>query len=147
MTLIFASCSKDDKPITNATDKQAEEISAVLSGKFIATTDDLAGTKTSEIVFIPYSSPQDVEFIIPGEYINLERKVKVYGECNITQYYNDHLLQTDNDWRYIINIEYEGAQPELWFYPIGVSGKYETHDITIIDETAFMLDNITYYKQ
>ncbi len=147
IALSLASCSDSDEPVYNATDKQAEEIATVLNGTFVATIDDLAGTKTHEITFTPYEVPKEMEFTIPGEYVNLERKVKVYGECHVSEYYNDHLLQTDDDWRYIINIAYEGAQPELWLYPIGVYGRYETHDITIINKTSFILDKVNYNKQ
>lgn len=149
MICAFTSCSDDDEPIESVTDQQANKIAEVLNGTFIgseyiSTTNT---THTYEITFTPYSSPQEMEFTIPGEYVNLERNVTVYGECKELEYYDDHLLQTDTDWRYIVNIAYEGAQPELWFYPISVYGRYETHDITIISNTSFILDDITYYKE
>lgn len=147
LAISFVGCSKDDEPTESATEKQVDKIAAVLNGKFSATIKDLAGTKTNEITFTPYASPKDMEFTIPAEYVSLKKKVRVYGECKEVEYYNDHLLQTDTEWRYIINIAYEGAQPELLFYPISVYGRYETHKITIIDSKSFTLDDITYTKQ
>lgn len=147
LAISFVGCSNDDEPTESITEKQVNEIASILNGKFFATVNDLAGTKTYEITFTPYASPKEMEFTIPGEYVNLEKKVKVYGECKEVEYYNDHLLQTDTDWRYIINVGYEGAQPELWFYPISVYGRYETHKIKVINSNSFTLDDITYTKQ
>lgn len=142
----FTSCSKGDEPIEDDTiSLQVKEIASVLNGKFINQTDGLAGTERHEIIFTPYSSPKQEEFTIPGEYVDIDKTVMVLGECKEIEYFGDMPVSTD--WRYIVDIAYEGAQPELWFYPVSVYGRYETHDITIISDTSFILDNITYNKQ
>lgn len=138
----FTSCSDDDEPIESVTDQQAKEIASVLNGTFVNNDDD---KNIHEITFTPYPSPKEEEFTIPGEYVDIDRKVTVYGECKEVEYIVDYPVSTE--WRYIIDIPYEGAQPELWFYPISVYGRYETHDITIINSTSFVLDDKTYYKQ
>lgn len=141
MICAFTSCSDDDEPIESATEQQAKEIASVLNGTFVNKDDD---KNIHEITFSPYSAPKEEEFTITGD-IPIDRKVKVYGECKEVEYIIDYPISTD--WRYIIEIPYEGAQPELWFYPISVYGRYETHDITIINSISFVLDDKTYYKQ
>lgn len=142
MTALFAvSCSNDDEPTDNTINQQIKEIADVLNGKFVSNDD----TNLREITFTPYSSPKEEEFTIPGEYADIDKKVIVYGECTEVEHFGD--FPVSMDWRYIINISYEDAQPELWFYPAGVYGRYETHDITIINSTSFALDNITFNKQ
>ena len=147
LSMLFVGCSNDDAPQESTKDNQAKEIAAILNGKFTATVKDLVGTKTYEIAFTPYPTSQKVKFTIPREYVNIDKDAIIYGECEDVEYYNDHLLPTSTKWRYSVNIAYEGAQPKLWFYPIGIYGKYETHDLTIINSTSFTLDGITYTKQ
>lgn len=142
LALSFVGCSSGDEPTESATDRQIKEIAAVLNGTFFATVDGFVGSFDYELTFTPYSSPKQEEFTISG----IEKNVTVYGECLEKEYYKDN-LQASTEWRYIINIAYEGAQPQLWLYPIGVYGRYETHDITIINNSSFLLDDITYTKQ
>lgn len=142
MICAFTSCSDNDEPIENVTDQQIKEIASVLNGTFVNNDDD---KNIHEITFAPYPAPQEEDFTIPGEYVDIDKKVMVYGECEEVEYFGDMPISTE--WRYIIDIPYEGAQPELWFYPISVYGRYETHDITIINSTSFVLDDKTYYKQ
>lgn len=139
--LAFISCSKDDEPTEDAVSKQVQKIAAILDGTFVSNDD----TNAHELVFTPYASPKKEEFTIPGEYADIEKKVTVYGECRKTEHYAASPVITD--WKYIVNIAYEGAQPELWLYPIGIYGRYETYDISIVNNTTFILDNKTYYKQ
>lgn len=145
MALSVMSCSKEEEPMESATEQQAIEIAKVLDGKFIGTEQQLTGLKTYEITFRPYQYPKKEEFTIPGEYVDIDKKVIVFGECTEVEYFGNQPV--DTEWRYSVNIAYDGAQPELWFYPISVYGKYETHDITIINNTSFRLDDITYKKQ
>jgi len=143
--LSFAACgSDDDEPTESAIDKQAKEIAAVLNGTFTAQG---SGNFTYELTFKPYATPKQTEFTIPGEYANIEQSVTVYGTCDDKEYLSGKDFSS-TEWRYIINIAYEGAQPELWLYPISITGKYETHDITIINSSSFILDDkLTYTKE
>lgn len=139
-----ASCSNDDEQIESGTEGQTKEIAQVLNGKFVGFeySETTNTTKVCEITFIPYTSPKTEEWIEN----TTTKLITFYGICEMIEYYNDHLLEVDNTWKYSIDIAYDGAQPELKFYP-DVYGRTESHKITIINSSSFIIDDVTYTKQ
>ncbi len=145
MICAFTSCSKDDDiPVDSATDKQIKEIATLLNGTFIGSeySSITNTTQTYEMTFNPYPSPKSEEWMNGS----ISEDVLMYGECEVLEYYNDHLLQSTEHWKYNIEIAYEGAQPRLNFYP-DVYGRTETYSITINSASSFILDDITFNKQ
>ena len=140
----FTSCSKNEEPTESATERQIKEIAAVLNGKFVGSeySSTTNTTQHYEIIFIPYASPK-IEEWMNG---TISKKVKMYGECDVLEYYNDHLLETSSHWKYNIEIAYEGAQYKLNYYP-DVYGRTETHTIALNGASSFIADGITFNKK
>ena len=144
VALTFVACSKDAEPNENSTTKQVNEIAKVLNGTFVGTKTSLNVLETYEITFTPYSTPKSEEWY--NRTTTITENVLMFGECDVTKYYNDHLLETSKHWKYNIEVAYIGAQPRLNFYP-DVYGLTETHDITITGASSFVFDDITFKKQ
>lgn len=146
IALALVACGgNDDDANIDATDTQAvNELRTLLNGTFVGSTTSTSTnlTETHEITFTPYSTPQVTEWLNG----TISKNVTMYGTCTDVKYYNDHLLQTDNDWRYSIDVPYTGAQPKLNFYP-EVYGRTESHSITKIDASSFSLDGVTYTRK
>lgn len=141
---LLASCSSDDEPVNDAVNEQINSIASVLNGTFIASeySSVTNTTEVTEITFNPYSTPKKEEWIDNS----ISKEILMYGECTIVHYFNDHLLETTNEWKYNIEIAYEGAQPKLNYYP-DVYGRTESHSITIDSSSSFTLDGVIYNKQ
>lgn len=142
LALLAVSCSSDDEQI-NPTEDRANEIAHVLNGKFVGSelSETTNMTRVTEITFSPYASPKTEEWIDN----TISKSIIFYGTCEVVEYYDDHLLESSRNWKYSINIAYEGAQPKLDFYP-DVYGRTESHTISIINNSSFVLDDITYNK-
>lgn len=142
--LFLASCGNDDEPYVNTTDKQVSEIASVLNGRFVSSvySQTTKTTEVTDITFQPYSAPVTEEWTENGT----SKKVVFYGTCNVVTYYNDHLLEVSNTWKYNIRVAYDGAQPELNFYPEAY-GLTETHKLSAVSSSSFMLDNKKFIKQ
>lgn len=142
--LCLTACSNDDEPTVNATDKQAAEIASVLNGRFVSSvySETTNTTDVTEITFSPYLEPRTEEWTSNGT----SKKVMFYGMCDVVTYHNNHLLEVSKTWKYNIRVAYEGAQPELNFYPEAY-GLTESHKLSVISSTSFTLDNKTFTKQ
>ena len=142
--LCLASCGNDDEPDVNTTDKQVSEIASVLNGRFVSSvySQTTNTTEVTEITFQPYSAPVTEEWTENGT----SKKVVFYGTCNVVTYYNDHLLEVSKTWKYNIRVAYDGAQPELNFYPEAY-GLTETHKLSAVSSSSFMFDNKKFIKQ
>lgn len=147
MFIIVALCMTacgDDEPKVNQTDKRAAEIAAVLNGRFVSSvySQTTNTTEVTDITFQAYSEPVTEEWTGNGT----SKKVVFYGTCDVVTYYNDHLLEVSRTWKYNIRVAYDGAQPELNFYPEAY-GLTETHKLSAVSSSSFMLDNKTFTKQ
>lgn len=142
--LCLASCGNDDEPDVNTTDKQVSEIASVLNGRFVSSvySQTTNTTEVTEITFSPYSEPRNEEWISNGT----SKKVVFYGMCDVVTYYNDHLLEVSKTWKYNIRVAYDDSQPELNFYPEAY-GLTETHKLSAVSSSSFMLDNKKFIKQ
>lgn len=146
--LLFA-CSKDNEPGENEAQKQVNEIASMLNGVFYGYKDFYGVTEHEQITFSPYSKPVVEEWYESG----LNKNVEIYGECTILTYNttadtgNEHLLDLSKSWKYNITIAYSGANPRLYFYPVGGYGKTEMHEINIINSSSFELSGFTLIKQ
>lgn len=143
--LCLISCGgDDDEPKVNNQQKETNELVSILNGKFVGSkvSESDGITETHEITFSPYSSPKKEEWMENA----ITKEILIYGECDFSTYFNDHLLETSDHWKYNITIAYDGAQPRLYLYPetYGVSKMYP---ITKLSSTSFKLDDIIYNKE
>ena len=116
----------------------------MLKGKYISISESQSDNIIThiEITFNPYSSPRKEKWLDGS----IEKDVDIFGECDLIKYYNDHLLETSEHWKYNITIAYNGAQPRLYFYP-ETYGRNEMHYFTKLSPISFKLDNDIYNKE
>lgn len=142
--LCLISCGGDDEnEPKNTQQSKINEIASILKGKYIGEIDDPNSdiTEFREITFNPYSEPRKEEWTEGS----LTKQIVMYGECDVLNYYNDHLMEVTKHWKYNIDIAYEGAQPRLYFYP-ETYGLSELHYITVKSSTSFELDGVLFKK-
>lgn len=142
--LCLISCGGDDEnEPKNTQQSKINEIASILKGKYIGEIDDPNSdiTEFREITFNPYSEPRKEEWTEGS----LTKQIVMYGECDVLNYYNDHLMEVMKHWKYNIDIAYEGAQPRLYFYP-ETYGLSELHYITVKSSTSFELDGVLFKK-
>lgn len=145
MSICLISCGgDDDEYIVNNRHKESNDIAAILNGKFVGSkVNESDGiTETHEIIFSPYSSLKKEKWMEN----TITKDILIYGECDFSTYFNDHLLETSNHWKYNITIAYDGAQPRLYLYPENY-GVNKMYSITKLSSTSFKLDDIIYNKE
>ena len=149
LALILTGCSKNEDEPNNGLNSETEALYKVLKGTFVSEIDIsyMNNSKEVEIItFNPYSTPVTEEWLD-----NLGSKdVIMYGECSVTTYYhfgdtNEKQGEITKYWKY--NISASGVQSRLYFYPIGVYGQTQMHNIKIISPSEFEMGNKTFYKK
>lgn len=151
--ILFLSCGGDDDTAPKI--NQAEiELASILKGEFIGSKNNLSDAliECREIIFTPYTTPVIEKYSVNGKYINIDRDLTIYGECDIKQYYianndnKEHLMEVSYHWKYSINVAYDGAQPELYLLPENY-GRYEVYDITKKSSSSFEMGGISYNRR
>lgn len=139
--LLLTACGNDDEPkIEDTLDKEAASIAACLNGTFAASWQSLGSTQHEEFVFTPYATPQKHDITIPGEYVNIDKTVTIFGKCVHKTYYNDHLLETSKDYLYTVDVRYTGATPRLTVYTYSdglIYGNYSFYELRNVSTASF----------
>ncbi|MCM1152506.1 MAG: hypothetical protein NC328_02480 [Muribaculum sp.] len=139
--LCLTACGDDDEPkIEDKLDAEAASIAAHLNGTFEASWESLGSTQHEEFVFTPYAKPQKTDITIPGEYVNIDKTVTIFGSCVQTTYYNDHLLEVSKNYLYTVTVPYTGATPRLTVYTHTdgfIYGNYSVYDLRNVTSSAF----------
>lgn len=140
VALSICSCSKDEPEPDNSLDKEAASIAFHLNGLFASSWQSLGTTQHEEFRFTPFSTPQKHDITIPGEYANIEKTVTTYGSCTHSVYYNEHLLETSNNYLYTVDVRYAGATPLLTLYPNSngmIYGNYSEYNLRNVTTSSF----------
>jgi len=139
--LCLIACGDDDEQkIEDTLEKEAASIAAHLNGKFAASWESLGSTLHEEFVFTPYATPKKTDITIPGEYVDIDKAVTIFGSCVLTTYYNDHLLEVSKNYLYTVEVPYTGARPRLTVYAHNdglIYGNYYTYDLRNVTSSAF----------
>lgn len=149
---IFAltACGNDDEPnVDDSLEKESAEVAAKLNGTFAASWESLGLTQYEVFVFTPYEKPQKTEINIPGEYVNKDKTVTIYGRCIHTSFYNDHLSEVAKDYLYSVEIPYNGATPRLIVYTNNngiIHGNWHTYDLRNVTSSSFEMDYSGSYR-
>lgn len=146
IALLVVSCSKDnDKEfVFDKTFGDINKVANILNGKFLGEqiTSGEGWNKKCEITFTPYSTP----IIEEWENSGVVSRVKIFGECDVLEYYSDHLLETKEHWRYSVEDKFNDNSFLLKFYP-KLIGKTVSRDIKIKDITSFEYNGMLFVKQ
>ena len=144
--LLFAGCSSDDEPKVSEIDKEISAVLQVLNGHFTGEvySETLNTTEHWEYTFTPYQSPKSITNLFAADY-------KAHGTVHISHYFNDHLLQVDNDSYYTVVIAYKGATPKLSLYQHNSEG-YVTHQeqtirVTVVSSVSLNIDGVLFTKE
>lgn len=150
LPILLWGCGSDDEPQSSNENAEAVKISEMLTGTFSGSKKSLSDnlTETQVISFTKYAKPVVESWSsqnFGGDWVS--KDVTMYGECEHTTYYNDHLLEVTKEYKYSIEVPYAGAQPKLVFYPKGGYGNPTSNPITIVSGSSFKMNDITFVKQ
>lgn len=141
--LCLTACGDDDEPkIEDTLETEAAQIASNLNGTFTASWQSIGLTQNEEFQFKPYAKPVKQDITITGEYVNIDKSVTIYGECEQTTYYNDHLSEVSHSYLYTVEVPYTGAQPRLTVYNHSggdIYGKSFTYDLRNVKASSFEL--------